>query len=155
MSSSTIPSQPMSAAIRPEWDEIWAEFAKSIARRSSCSRASVGCVIVSEDNQRVLAIGYNGGARGLFNECLSDEPGKCGHAHAETNALVKLDYNEPVNKKMYVTMEPCFNCAVLIVNAGIKEVVYEKTYRTHEGVELLAKAGIKVRQVGSQRTAGN
>ena len=132
--------------VRPSWDSLWMDFAFRLSQRSTCSRASVGCVVVSEDNHRVLAVGYNGGAKGVFNECKSSEPGQCGHLHAEINAVIKLDYNEPAGKKVYVTMMPCFNCAVALVNAGVKEVVYSHTYRKTDGVELLEQAGIKVRR---------
>lgn len=118
-------------------------MAYHLAQRSTCSRASVGCVVVTEDNHRVLAVGYNGGAKGVFNDCLSSEPGKCGHLHAEINALIKLDYNEPARKKAYVTLMPCFNCAVALINAEIKEVIYFHAYRDTSGLELLQKAGIR------------
>lgn len=121
-------------------------FAQLLARRSTCRRAQVGCVVVTEDNCRVLAVGYNGGAKGVFNDCLSDEPGKCGHLHSEINALIKLDHNDPAKKKLYTTTMPCLNCAVAIVNAGIHEVIYLTEYRLTEGVEILGRAGISVRK---------
>jgi dCMP deaminase len=102
--------------------------------------------VVTGDNQRVLSLGYNGGAKGLFNDCLSEEPGKCGHAHAELNSLVKLNYNDPQTKKMYVTCSPCFSCSVLIVNAGISEVIYKDEYRLTDGLDLLREANIVVRK---------
>ena len=128
------------------FDEIYMDLACSLAKRSTCSRLHVGCVVVSDDNQRVLSIGYNGGAKKIFNDCLSDEPGKCGHLHAEMNALIKLNYNEPVKKKMYVTVLPCFQCSVAIVNASIDEVIYLNDYRLTDGLELLHRANIKVRK---------
>lgn len=131
---------------RPTFDQIYCNLASSLALRSTCSRLQVGCVIVSSDDERVLSIGYNGGAKGVFNDCLSQIPGQCGHAHAEINALVKLNYNDPCGKKLYVTTSPCFNCAVLIVNAGISEVIYIDEYRNREGLGLLEKAGIKTRK---------
>lgn len=131
---------------RPDWDTIWMTFVHHLAQRSSCYRAQVGCVVVTEDNHRVLAVGYNGGPKGLLNGCVSDEPGKCGCLHAEMNALLKMDYNEPAGKKAYVTMMPCYNCSVGLVNAGIQEVIYRASYRDESGVRLLEKAGIKVWQ---------
>ena len=122
------------------------EFAQTLAKRSTCSRAQVGCIVVTADNHRILCMGYNGGAKGVFNECLSDEPGKCGHLHAEINALVKMNFNEAAQKKMYTTTVPCFNCAVAIVNAGIGEVIYLNEYRLTDGVDLLRKAGVTVRK---------
>ncbi|MHB8407789.1 MAG: deoxycytidylate deaminase [Acidiferrobacterales bacterium] len=124
---------------RPSWDAVWMSLALTLSQRSTCDRAKVGCVVVSKDNHRVLAVGYNGGAQGVFNECQSSEPGKCGHLHAEINALIKMNYNEPVMKKLYTTTEPCFSCAVAIINANINEIVYLVPYRTHEGLDLLKK----------------
>ena len=137
----------MAEIFRPSWDEIWMTFAGHLSERSTCDRLHVGCVIVSDDNHRVLSMGYNGGAKGVFNACLSKEQGSCGHAHAELNALVKMDYNDPAVKKMYVTYMPCFNCSVLIVNSNVHEVVYGEVYRSIEGINLLKDAGILVRQV--------
>lgn len=121
-------------------------LAIDLSNRSTCARRHVGCVIVSSDNQRVLAIGYNGSWKGGPNACDSTEPGNCGDLHAEENALIKLDYNDPVSKKMYTTTMPCLMCAKRIINSGIGEVIYLEAYRNTEGVELLEKAGIKVRQ---------
>jgi dCMP deaminase len=132
---------------RPSFDSIYMRFALELSERSTCDRLKVGCVVVSEDNSRVLAIGYNGGARGVFNECLSTEPGKCGHLHAEQNCLIKLDYNEPCKKRMYVTTLPCHACAVAIINARIDEVVYGQEYRSADGMALLERAGVAVRKV--------
>lgn len=133
---------------RPSFDQVFMEFASLLARRSTCARANVGCVVVTWDNNRILSMGYNGGAKGVFNECLSSEPGKCGHLHAEINALVKMNFNEAAGKRMYTTTVPCFACAVAIINAGISEVVYLNEYRLMDGVELLQKAGIVVRKHG-------
>lgn len=80
--------------LRPSFDDIYMRFTIDLARRSTCSRSRVGCIIVSEENDMPLSIGYNGGAKGEFNECLSSEPGKCGHLHAEINAIIKLNYRD-------------------------------------------------------------
>ena len=132
---------------RPSWDDVWSDLAASLARRSTCRRTNVGCVVVTLDNCRVLSVGYNGGAKGLDNDCLSNEPGACGHLHAEINALLKMNYNEAAPKKMYVTVSPCRQCAVAIVNAGISEVVYSQEYRLRDGLDLLEKADVKVRRL--------
>lgn len=131
---------------RPDWDNIWISLAHNLSLRSTCTRAQVGAVVVTMDNHRVLAVGYNGGAKGVFNDCLSDEPGKCGHLHAEINALIKVNFNDSVDKKLYTTTMPCMNCAVAIVNANISEVIYLNEYRQTDGVELLEKAGISHRK---------
>jgi dCMP deaminase len=75
---------------RPSFDDIYMHMALMMAHRSTCSRAQVGCIITTIDNQRVLSVGYNGGPKGLWNECQSDEPGKCGHLHAEDMGLRTL-----------------------------------------------------------------
>ena len=126
-------------------------FAEDLSRRSTCRRSSVGCVIVSMDSSTVLGLGYNGGPKGLNNDCLSDEPGKCGHLHAEINALIKFNYRDSAEKKVYLTLSPCYNCAVALVNAGVSEVVFKKLYRDPAGVKLLEDAGVKVREFDPDR----
>lgn len=131
--------------MRPEWDKIWMDFAHNIAKRSYDPRFQVGSVIVTNDNCQVLAVGYNGNYAGGPNEAESEIPGQSGMIHAEINALIKLDYNNPKKKKLYLTLSPCRMCAKAIVNAGIDEVVYRESYRDLSGVELLQECGIKVR----------
>ena len=131
--------------MRPSWDEIWMNFSKMISNRSCDPRYKVGAVIVSEDNCQVLAIGYNGNYAGGPNEVESTEPGSSGMIHAEINALLKLDYNNPKNKIMYLTLSPCRMCAKAIVNAGISEVVYSELYRDSSGLHILKDCGVKVR----------
>jgi dCMP deaminase len=121
-------------------------MALMLAQRSTCSRLQVGAVIATVDNQKVLAVGYNGGPKKLFNDCLSSEPGKCGHLHAEVNALIKSNYSDAAPKKIYVTSSPCFACATAIINGGIQEVVYHSFYRSDEGLQLLKQAGIEIKQ---------
>lgn len=133
---------------RPSFDEIYMDLAQSLARRSTCARARVGCVVVSGDNHQVLSVGYNGNAKGFPNECDSEEPGNCGCIHAEQNLLVKMDYNAPVWKKLYVTQAPCKMCAKLLVNAGVDEVVYDQEYRLPDGPKILRLHGIVVRKIG-------
>ena len=117
----------MSEFVRPEWDEVWMKFAETIATRSHHPKWKVGAVIVTSDNTQVLSLGYNGNAAGLENWPKSTMPGECGLIHAEINALLKLDYNNPKEKVMYVTLSPCEQCAKAIVNSGIKTLVFKKT----------------------------
>lgn len=133
-------------AERPTWDSIWMQMAKTISARSYDPRHQVGAVVVTEDNCQVLAVGYNGNYSGGPNEVESTTPGESGMLHAEINALLKMDYNNPKKKKLYLTLSPCRMCAKAIVNAGISEVVYSEAYRDTSGLELLFAAGIKVRQ---------
>ena len=135
-----------SLSMRPNWDSIWIEFAKSISRRSYDPRHQVGAVVVTEDNTQVLAIGYNGNYRGGPNEVESDVPGQSGMIHAEINALLKMDFNNPKRKKMYITMSPCRMCAKAIVNAGIDDIIFSEKYRDTSALEILTSAGINIHQ---------
>lgn len=123
------------------------DFAKSIAARSIDPRFKVGAVVVSEDNTQVLSVGYNGDHAGGPNEVESTSPGESGCIHAEINALIKLDYNNPKGKKMYVTLSPCKMCAKALVNSGVDEVIYDQEYRDKSGVDLLKTSGISVRRL--------
>jgi len=137
--------------MRPSWDEVWSSFAKTISMRSIDPRFKVGAVIVTEDNTQVLSVGYNGDQAGGSNEVESLEPGQSGCIHAEINALIKLDYNNPKKKKMYVTLSPCKMCAKAIVNANINEVVYLEKYRDDSGLNLLIDSGVNVRPFSSRQ----
>jgi len=131
---------------RPTWDEIWSSFARSIALRSFDPKYKVGAVVVNKENTQVLSIGYNGDQKGGPNRRSSLETGHSGFIHAEINALIKMDYNNPCKKKLYLTLSPCEVCAKAIVNAGIDEVIYEKLYEKGElGINILLDAGIVVR----------
>jgi dCMP deaminase len=133
---------------RPEWDQIWMDFAHTIAKRSLDDKHKVGAVIVNEDNTQVLAIGYNGDQKGGSNKRESMEVGGSGFIHAEINALIKCDYNYGKKKKMYLTLSPCKMCAKAIVNAGIHEVIYAKQYSHAENaINILLAAGINVRSI--------
>ena len=130
--------------MRPSWDNIWMDFAHTISKRSYDPQFQVGCCIVTEDNCQVLAIGYNGNHKGGPNKRESEEPGSSGFIHAEINALIKMDYNIPKKKTMYLTLSPCKACAKAIINGGINKVVYSREYRDLSGVELLKNSGIEV-----------
>lgn len=132
--------------VRPCWDEVWMNVTKNISERSHHPDFKVGAIIVSEDNTQVLSVGYNGNAAGLVNSVESNEPGCSGLIHAEINALLKLDYNNPKNKKMYLTLSPCDYCAKCIVNSGIKEIIYLEEYRDIKGIRILKDANIICRK---------
>lgn len=124
------------------------KFAFELARRSTCRRLSVGCVIVSTDYSRVYGIGYNGNAKGLPNCCESDEPGNCGCLHAEDNALLKTSEGSNVEKIVFVTHQPCAYCAKRMVNkGGVVKVFFSEPYRLRRGLEILEQAGIAVQQL--------
>jgi len=122
-----------------------------MSRRSYDPRFQVGTVVVTDDNTQVLAVGYNGNFAGGPNEVESEVPGESGMIHAEINALLKMDYNNPKKKIMYVTLSPCRMCAKAMVNAGIDHVVYDQEYRDTSGLDVLHDSGIEVSRFAAQR----
>ena len=135
---------------RPSWDKIWMQMAETISQRSHHPTFKVGALIVTSDNTQVLSLGYNGNAAGLSNVPQSEEPGCSGLLHAEINALLKLDYNNPKDKVMYLTLSPCENCAMAIINSGIKKVVFKEQYRDDSGIKMLQHANIDVCQINKK-----
>ena len=131
---------------RTSWDDVWASFAVSISKRSYDPRYQVGAIVVTKDNTQVLSVGYNGNYSGGPNEVESEVPGHSGFIHAEINCLLKMDYNNPKEKIMYLTLSPCRMCAKAIVNAGINEVVYLKSYRDKSGLDILSESGVVCRE---------
>ena len=131
---------------RPSWDSVWMGTATILSKRSVDPRFQVGAVIVTADNTQVLAVGYNGDHRGGPNQVESGLPGQSGFIHAEINALIKCDFNNPKRKRMYLTLSPCRQCAKAIVNGGISEVIYKHEYRDKSGIDLLIESGIVVRK---------
>ena len=129
---------------RPTWDEIWSEFAKTIACRSVDPKYKVGAIVVNSENTQVLSIGYNGDQKGGPNKRESLDKGHSGFIHAEINSLIKMDYNNPKDKIMYLTLSPCEYCAMAIINSGVKKVIYKKEYRDDSGIKLLKSANIEV-----------
>lgn len=117
---------------------IWAE-------NSYCRRRKVGALLVKE--KMIISDGYNGTPSGFENVC-EDESGvtKPYVLHAEANAITKVSRsnNSSEGATLYVTSSPCIECAKLIIQAGIKRVVYADSYRLSDGVELLQRAGIEL-----------
>ena len=104
---------------------------------------------MTDDNTQVLAVGYNGNHAGGPNKVESSVPGESGMLHAEINALLKMDYNNPKDKILYVTLSPCRMCAKAIINSGINRVVYREQYRDTSGLDVLRESGIEVYQFTS------
>lgn len=139
-----IVAEPLDHSSRPAWPQTWMDVAKVLSRRSPDPRLKVAAIVVPEDNTGILAQGFNGGPKGLYNKPVSMEPGKSGFIHAEANCLIKCPYHFPLKKHMYVTHSPCPECCRLIVNAGISRVVYDVPYRDQSGIEMLKEAGLDV-----------
>ena len=141
---------------RPSWDEYFMELASVVAKRSTCLRQKVGAVIVKD--KRILATGYNGAPSGMahcldigcLREKLSVPSGErielCRGLHAEQNAIIQAaKFGICIEgATIYTTHCPCITCAKMIINAGIKRVVYGKEYADKRGLELLKEAGIEV-----------
>lgn len=134
--------------MKPAWDQIWINLAKSIALRSNDPKIKVGAVIVTSNNESVLSIGYNGDEKGGSNERDSMETGGSGFIHAEVNAIAKMNYTDSRAKKIYLTHSPCLVCARLLINAGISEVIYDKEYCSDKrGLDKLREHGIVTREL--------
>jgi dCMP deaminase len=135
---------------RPSFQQIYMTLAFRLSERSTCKRLKVGTVITSTDFRKVLAVGYNGNATGLPNECDRDEPGNCGCLHSEDNAVINCDSPRHVEKLVFVTNLPCVMCAKRLINLGnVKQVFYVEDYRVKDSLELLRQAGIGVTQISS------
>jgi len=115
------------------------------ARNSYCLRRQVGALLVK--NRMIISDGYNGTPSGFENVC-EDEEGKTKSyvLHAEANAITKVakSNNSSEGSTLYITDSPCIECAKLIIQAGIKRVVYDRKYRITEGLDLLKRSGIEL-----------
>ncbi|MGD9021466.1 MAG: deaminase [Lysobacterales bacterium] len=132
---------------RPSFEEVYMQFAETIARRSTCTRLDVGTVITTTDYRKVLAVGYNGNASGLPNSCDRDEPGNCGCLHSEENAVINCDAPRHTEKFVFVTHLPCAACAKRLINMGnVVRVIYKNDYRNKDSLDMLQSVGIEVRQ---------
>ena len=126
---------------RPSLFEVYMRMAEELAKRSTCARLQVGTVITDAQLENVVAIGYNGNARGFPNRCDSTEAGKCGCIHSEMNALVKSP-GQMRDKVAFITASPCVMCAKLMVQANVSHVFYREEYRDRSGLEVLEQAGV-------------
>ncbi len=144
--------------VRPDWDTYFMQIAQVVALRSNCSRRQVAAVIVKDF--RIISTGYNGTPRGIKNccdggcpRCSSDAPSgtaleECLCCHGEENAIVQAAYHGISVKDaiLYTTFSPCLLCAKMIINAGIREVVYKERYSIDEtSKRILREAGVKLR----------
>lgn len=127
-------------------DEKYLRIAKIWSENSHAQRSKVGAILVKDE--MIISDGYNGTPKG-FDNCCEDENN---HTlpevlHAESNCLMKLVRTDGPNAQdgtLYVTLSPCIECAKLIIQAGIKRVVYGEKYRILDGIKLLKKAGVQV-----------
>ncbi|MDQ7800236.1 MAG: cytidine/deoxycytidylate deaminase family protein [Armatimonadota bacterium] len=141
---------------RPGWDEYFMSMAALAATRSTCTRRRVGAVVVKD--RMVLSTGYNDTPRGLRNcgdggcaRCAGATPPGTGHdtclcIHAEQNAIIQAAYHGVAiaGATLYSTYQPCLVCAKMIVNAGIRRVVYAGDYPDPMAARLLQEAGVEL-----------
>jgi dCMP deaminase len=150
---------------RPSWDDYFMEIAEVVAKRSNCRRRHVGAVIMKENH--LLSAGYNGTPRGVRNcfdggcpRCAGEAASgthleECLCTHAEQNAICQAAYygTAIAGSTIYITISPCLTCAKLIINAGVKEVVYGGDYAFLDTVKKMFKAaGVTHRQYRLQKT---
>jgi dCMP deaminase len=141
---------------RPEWDRYFMEIAELVSSRSTCLSRRVGAVVVKD--RRILATGYNGSPRGLPHcidiGCLRRDLGipsgkqleLCRGSHAEENAIVQAaSYGIPLEgAELYCTFQPCVTCSKMIINAGIKRVVFAGDYPHPMSLEIMHAAKLTV-----------
>lgn len=131
-----------------KFDRSYLEMAAVWAKNSYCTRRKVGAILVKD--RMIISDGYNGTPAGFENVC-EDENGvtKPYVLHAEANAITKVakSGNSSDGATLYITDSPCMECSKLIIQAGIKRVVYSNDYRITDGVDLLRRAGITVEKL--------
>lgn len=140
---------------RPDWDDYFMDIAFTVAERSTCDRAHVGAVLVRD--RRILTTGYNGAPAGLPH---CDEVGHlmvddhCVRTlHAEQNAIIQAALHGigTGGATAYVTHQPCLTCAKMLINAGIRRVVYAGNYPDANSREFLYVAGVELIHLPRQR----
>jgi len=128
-------------------DKVFINIAKETSTLSHCVRSKVGAVLVKSGN--IISFGYNGTPAGMDNSCEENDTTLPHVIHAEVNAILKAAKtgNSIDGSTLYLTLSPCLDCSKLILQSGIKKVVYLTNYRNLEGVQFL-KQFIEVEQYG-------
>jgi dCMP deaminase len=148
--------------IRPDWDSYFMDMAKLAARRSSCLRRAVGAVLVKD--RRMLATGYNGVPSGTTHcdvvGCLRDRlnvpSGErhelCRGLHAEQNAIIQAAFHGVSirDAALYCTNLPCIICAKMLINAGVRRIVYLEGYSDTLTMEMLTEVGMEIVQLSER-----
>lgn len=143
---------------RPSWDEYFMKITQVVSERSTCRRRQIGSLIVKD--KRILSTGYNGAPSGIPHcldvGCLREERGVpsgerhelCRGLHAEQNAIIQAAlHGVSINGAIiYSTHQPCVLCAKMIINAGLKEIIFRDSYPDELAEKLLEEGKIKIRQ---------
>lgn len=141
---------------RPNWDDYFMKIAQDVSKRSTCRRRQVGAVLVKD--KRILTTGYNGVPKGLLHcindgclrEALNIPSGEkhelCKAVHAEQNAIIQAAYHGVSidGSTLYCTHAPCSLCAKMLINAGVKRVVFGESYPDKYAMEFFDWAGVEV-----------
>ena len=133
-------------------DQRYLKMALIWAQNSYCKRRQVGALLVKD--KMIISDGYNGTPSGFENICEDENDNTKPYVlHAEANAITKVakSSNSSDGATLYVTSSPCLECAKLIIQAGIKRVVFTTNYRLEDGIELLKRANIEVLQVNIEK----
>ena len=128
-----------------KFDKHYLEMAAIWAKNSYCKRRQVGALLVKD--KMIISDGFNGTPSGFENQCEDEnDVTKPYVLHAEANAITKVakSGNSSEGATLYITTSPCIECAKLIIQSGIKRVVYAEEYRKAEGIELLKRANVEV-----------
>ena len=149
----------MTQGKRPSWDSYFMQLAFVVAGRSTCLRRQVGAVMVKD--KQILSTGYNGSPSGLLHcdevGCLRQSLGVpsgerheiCRAVHAEQNALVQAAKHGVAiaGADLYTTLQPCVQCTKMMINAGIRRVVYTHSYPDQLAVDMATEAGLELVQL--------
>lgn len=130
-------------------DLVYLKMAEIWGTNSHCNRMKVGCLIVKDKS--IISDGYNGSPSGFPNQCEDEQNVTLPYVlHAEANAITKLakSTNSSDGSTVYITASPCFECSKLIIQAGIKRVVFKDIYRKTESIKFLFEAGIELVRIG-------
>ena len=129
-------------------DRRYLDMARIWAQNSYCKRKQVGALIVKD--RMIISDGYNGTPSGFENNCEDEENKTKPYVlHAEANAITKVakSNNSSENSTLYITTSPCLECSKLIIQSGIRRVVFNDKYRNEDGLKLLERAGVEVVQL--------
>jgi len=146
------------AKARPSWDDYFMQLTRLVATRSTCLRRQIGAILVKD--KRILATGYNGAPRGMKHcleiGCIRDKMGIpsgtrqeiCRAVHSEQNAVIQCAVYgvSSEGSTMYITNQPCTICTKMLINAGIKRIVYENPYPDEFAISLLKESGVELVQ---------
>lgn len=145
--------------MRIDADTYFMKIAELVSERSTCVKQHVGAVLVKD--KHIIATGYNGAPRGIphctektclrLNSKSLEESHHCRGVHAEQNTIIQAAYHGTSTKDsvIYTTHFPCMSCTKILINAGVKEIVYQKEYDMDNKIkmDLLLNAGIKIRKI--------